>query len=118
MHFMILHDADPNEPKRTCCFSRSHSRTNFLLGLRQGCADIPGWEDVNGYTCGDYASVGSTLSTEGCQGRLYAVNGVSAHEACGASCPELCGESFDPISAAIDLLAFQNMYLLANLGQL
>ena len=66
-------------------------------------------------TCGDYVSEGWC---EDISHDSFAVNGVSAHEACGASCPELCGESFDPISAAIDLLAFQNMYLLANLGQL
>ena len=67
-------------------------------------------------TCNDITSFGW------CDAKLslydLAVNRVSIYKACGASCPELCGESFDAISAAIDLLAFQNMSLLANLGQL
>ena len=51
------------------------------------CDDIPDWVDVDGMTCNDYASKGWCVEPSHYD---LAVNGVSAHEACGTSCPELC----------------------------
>ena len=47
-----------------------------------------------GDTCGDYASNGWCVPWSHYD---WAVNGVSVYEACGATCPEWCGESFPSI---------------------
>ena len=53
------------------------------------CEDIPDWVDVHGSSCETYASSGWCDDPNHVD---YAVDGVSAHEACRASCPNLCGE--------------------------
>jgi hypothetical protein len=81
--------------------------TNTTSGASE-CEDISGWADADGMTCGDYVSEGWC---ENISHDSFAVNGVSAHEACGASCPDLCGESFTPslVLYSDQLIAFQNI---------
>ena len=52
------------------------------------CVDISDWVDADGDTCETYASGGYCGDYNIYE---FAVNGISAHEACGASCPNLCG---------------------------
>ena len=62
---------------------------------------MPDWTDVDGDTCAVISGVGK-WETEQIYGGLgkckeeshydYAVDGVSAHEACRTSCPDLCSK--------------------------
>ena len=54
------------------------------------CADISGWEDSTGLPCSEYASLGYCAETTHAN---YAVDGVSATEACRGSCANLCAEN-------------------------
>ena len=83
-----------------------------------GCEDIPGWEDADGVTCVVYASEGWC---EDLSHYNYAVNGVSAHEACGTSCPELCGELFPSIIVLYPIASIEpisNIMCSANISKL
>ena len=84
---------------------------NWAKGHPQ-CEDILGWEDADGMTCDAYASEGWCAEPPGLQVAGFshydlAVNGVSVYEACGASCPELCGESFSSIIVLYTIAAIE-----------
>ena len=53
------------------------------------CGDISGWVDKIGNSCASYASLG-WCSNPPFDAKIYAVNGVSSHEACRTTCPSLC----------------------------